>query len=82
MISDTELYSLAIFLGCMAMLLIILYHFLEVNSDETDTASAKGSNTSSKPAANVINPSSSTTSAGVPAGAGGVAAGEVNGKRG
>jgi len=32
MISDDELYRLAIFLGSAAMLLIILYHFLEVNA--------------------------------------------------
>ncbi len=34
MISDDELYRLAIFLGSAAMLLIILYHFLEVNAVE------------------------------------------------
>src|SRR5262245_15169309 len=34
MISDNQLYSLAIFLGSAAMLLIILYHFLEVNSED------------------------------------------------
>ena len=34
MISDNQLYSLAIFLGSAAMLLIVLYHFLEVNSDD------------------------------------------------
>lgn len=32
MISDDDLYTLAIFLGSLAMLLIILYHFLEVNA--------------------------------------------------
>jgi len=32
MISDSDLYSLAIFLGSAAMLLIILYHYLEVNA--------------------------------------------------
>jgi len=32
MISDDDLYSLAIFLGSAAMLLIILYHFLEINA--------------------------------------------------
>ena len=32
MISDSNLYSLSLFLGSMAMLLIILYHFLEVNA--------------------------------------------------
>ena len=34
MITDAQLYSLAIFLGSAAMLLIVLYHFLEVNSEE------------------------------------------------
>ncbi|KAF2162716.1 hypothetical protein M409DRAFT_26953 [Zasmidium cellare ATCC 36951] len=34
MISDASLYSLAVFLGAAAMLMIVLYHFLEVNSDE------------------------------------------------
>ncbi|KAB2101726.1 hypothetical protein AG0111_0g10476 [Alternaria gaisen] len=34
MITDSQLYSLAIFLGSTAMLLIVLYHFLEVNSDD------------------------------------------------
>ncbi|KAF3490807.1 uncharacterized protein GIQ15_00324 [Arthroderma uncinatum] len=40
MISDSELYQLAIFLGSCAMLLIVVYHFLEVNSNtssETDS---------------------------------------------
>lgn len=32
MISDNDLYSLAIFLGSAAMLLIVLYHYLEVNA--------------------------------------------------
>ncbi len=36
MISDNELYSLAIFLGSLAMLLIVLYHFLEINANKTD----------------------------------------------
>ncbi|KAF2189735.1 hypothetical protein K469DRAFT_562659 [Zopfia rhizophila CBS 207.26] len=34
MISDSQLYTLAIFLGSAAMLLIVLYHFLEVNSED------------------------------------------------
>ena len=34
MISDDELYSLAIFLGSASMLLIVLYHFLEVNAKD------------------------------------------------
>lgn len=32
MISDGELHNLAIFLGSASMLLIILYHYLEVNA--------------------------------------------------
>jgi len=37
MISDNDLYRLAIFLGSAAMLMIVLYHFLEVNaSDDTE----------------------------------------------
>ncbi|MCJ1258082.1 hypothetical protein MMC24_005912 [Lignoscripta atroalba] len=36
MITDNQLYSLAIFLGSLSMLLIVLYHFLEVNSKEDD----------------------------------------------
>ena len=34
MISDGALYQLALFLGAAAMLMIVVYHFLEVNSDE------------------------------------------------
>lgn len=32
MISDDQLYTLALFLGSASMLLIVLYHFLEVNA--------------------------------------------------
>jgi hypothetical protein len=39
MITDASLYSLAVFLGSAAMLLIVLYHFLEVNSDEQQPGS-------------------------------------------
>ncbi|KAK3639017.1 hypothetical protein LTR56_012740 [Elasticomyces elasticus] len=34
MISDASLYSLAVFLGSAAMLLIVFYHFLEINSKD------------------------------------------------
>ncbi|OAA67228.1 Oligosaccaryltransferase [Niveomyces insectorum RCEF 264] len=38
MISDDQLYNLAIFLGCSAMILIVVYHFLETNTrDETES---------------------------------------------
>ncbi|KAI5456401.1 Oligosaccaryltransferase-domain-containing protein [Mariannaea sp. PMI_226] len=36
MISDADLYRLAIFLGSASMILIVLYHFLEVNSSGSD----------------------------------------------
>ncbi|KAH0288226.1 hypothetical protein KCU62_g5336, partial [Aureobasidium sp. EXF-3399] len=36
MISDDQLYQLAIFLGSVSMLLIVLYHFLEVNAENDD----------------------------------------------
>ena len=36
MISDNQLYTLALFLGSAAMLMIVLYHFLEVNAIDTD----------------------------------------------
>lgn len=41
MISDDDLYRLAIFLGSAAMLLIILYHFLEVNSVDEEPTTEK-----------------------------------------
>jgi hypothetical protein len=34
MISDDDLYRLAIFLGSIAMVLIVIYHFFEVNSSD------------------------------------------------
>jgi oligosaccharyl transferase complex subunit OST4 len=36
MITDNQLYSLALFLGAASMLLIILYHFLEVNAKDSE----------------------------------------------
>ncbi|KAL2759654.1 hypothetical protein ACRALDRAFT_1060342 [Sodiomyces alcalophilus JCM 7366] len=41
MISDSELYQLAIFLGSTAMALIVVYHYLEVNADDSGKASEK-----------------------------------------
>lgn len=38
MITDDQLYNLALFLGISAMILIVVYHFLEVNSENTTTA--------------------------------------------
>ena len=39
MITDSQLYQLALFLGAVSMLLIILYHFLEVNSKDSEPSS-------------------------------------------
>jgi len=33
MISDTDLYTLALFLGSTSMALIVGYHYLEANAD-------------------------------------------------
>lgn len=41
MITDSELYRLAIFLGSAAMVLIIVYHFFEVNADEKERETTK-----------------------------------------
>ncbi|KAI9035809.1 dolichyl-diphosphooligosaccharide--protein glycosyltransferase subunit 4 [Aspergillus affinis] len=44
MISDDDLHRLAVFLGSCAMMMIVLYHFLEVNSkdDTLDAGALKG----------------------------------------
>jgi len=34
MISDSQLYTLALFLGSTSMVLIVAYHWLQINSDE------------------------------------------------
>ncbi|KAL8335465.1 hypothetical protein RB598_009581 [Gaeumannomyces tritici] len=39
--SDNELYQIAIVLGSAAMVLIVVYHFLEVNTLESEPADAK-----------------------------------------
>lgn len=44
MISDDDLYRLAIFLGSCAMLMIVLYHFLDVNASEEEPESAESAN--------------------------------------
>jgi hypothetical protein len=42
MISDNDLYRLAIFLGSCAMMMIVLYHFLDVNArDDEETTDTK-----------------------------------------
>jgi oligosaccharyl transferase complex subunit OST4 len=47
MIADDELYRLAVFLGSAAMLLIVLYHFLEVNAVEEPAEGEKSQTSSS-----------------------------------
>lgn len=35
MITDGDLYQIAIFLGSASMILIVLYHYLEVNATDS-----------------------------------------------
>jgi len=46
MISDEDLFRLAIFLGSCTMLLIVLYHFLEVNAKDDSLPSSSSSSSS------------------------------------
>ncbi|KAJ5894852.1 hypothetical protein N7495_006543 [Penicillium taxi] len=48
MISDGDLYRLAIFLGSCAMMMIVLYHFLDVNASEETEAVPVGAAQSTK----------------------------------
>ncbi|KAL0941034.1 uncharacterized protein CTRU02_203797 [Colletotrichum truncatum] len=41
MISDNDLYRLAIFLGSAAMVLIVVYHYVEVNTKENNKVEQK-----------------------------------------
>ncbi|KAK0706438.1 Oligosaccaryltransferase-domain-containing protein [Lasiosphaeria miniovina] len=41
MITDNELYRLAIFFGSAAMVLIVVYHFFEVNAKESEQEAVK-----------------------------------------
>lgn len=51
MISDDDLYRLAIFLGSAAMVLIIIYHFFEVNSPDGAPAKRAVKSSQQTPAA-------------------------------
>lgn len=62
MISDASLYSLALLLGSAAMLMIILYHFLEINSDEHDQHTTTSTNTKTTTATATKGPSASPLS--------------------
>ena len=42
MITDDELYRLAIILGSAAMVLIVIYHYLEVNATDNQNDEVKG----------------------------------------
>jgi len=59
MITDAQLYSLAIFLGSAAMLMIVLYHFLEVNAQDKDNLSSGLQ--SGKSGAGVVKPAAPAT---------------------
>lgn len=78
MISDNDLYRLALFLGTCAMLMIVLYHFLEVNAhdDETDHPQSGRKNTRAASGSNITKPDNMAVSGdGVPLAAAAAAAG-------
>lgn len=55
MISDDDLYRLAIFLGSCAMMMTVLYHFLDVNAtdeNESTTKPVKSAAESTSPSGN------------------------------
>lgn len=60
MITDDNLYTIAIFLGVFAMFLIVLYHFLEVNRRD-DTPALKQEK--SQKTASTVSPAVDVTAA-------------------
>lgn len=73
MISDNELYTLSIFLGSCAMLLIVLYHFLEVNADDNTNAELNADHKDEKGSVGAVKPRSdsrASTGTGVGVGSG------------
>ncbi|PKS09741.1 hypothetical protein jhhlp_004362 [Lomentospora prolificans] len=48
MISDNDLYTLAISLGCVSAALVVVYHFIEVNASAISKYESEGSQESSK----------------------------------
>jgi oligosaccharyl transferase complex subunit OST4 len=65
MISDNDLYTLSIFLGSCAMLLIVLYHFLEINADDSTNEELSANLTDEKSGIGAVKPrSDSRTSTG------------------
>ncbi|KAI0900973.1 hypothetical protein F4806DRAFT_450577 [Annulohypoxylon nitens] len=59
MISDDELYNLASFLGSLAIVLIILYHFFEINSREDEVLVTEKGEKSEKSEKSAKSPSTS-----------------------
>ncbi|PGH28651.1 hypothetical protein GX50_08610 [[Emmonsia] crescens] len=59
MITDDQLYQLAIFLGSCAMLLIVLYHYLEVNAKDSSSTPSSISSASSPSVQSRVSASSS-----------------------
>jgi oligosaccharyl transferase complex subunit OST4 len=73
MISDNDLYTLSIFLGSCAMLLIVLYHFLEINADDNTNAELNADLKDEKSGAGAVKPRSdgkTSTGTGVGVGSG------------
>jgi hypothetical protein len=65
MISDGDLYRLAIFLGSCAMMMIVLYHFLDVNArddeESTESTSTKSARATVKATSTPSSESTTTT---------------------
>ncbi|KAJ5371459.1 uncharacterized protein N7496_007551 [Penicillium cataractarum] len=66
MISDGDLYRLAIFLGSCAMMMIVLYHFLDVNArddkEPAESNSVKPARAAAKATSTPASESTPTTS--------------------
>lgn len=77
MISDADLYRLAIFLGSCSMMMVVLYHFLEVNAHDADDANSQVPKGTS---ANVTGAGESTTAGASPVPAGGASSAIGGGK--
>lgn len=65
MITDNQLYSLAIFLGSAAMLMIVLYHFLEVNATDGEGQGGADALQLEKSGVGAVKPAGATTAAAV-----------------
>lgn len=63
MISDNDLYRLAIFLGSCAMMMIVLYHFLDVNARDDEETIVTKPVKNDEPSVPSDNASESTTKA-------------------